>query len=93
MNRKALAQFLKAVANEIESGDCLGGSITFNAFYGVDQDKNEAEFFAAVRVGNLNGQGGISIFNSFTPGGILKDFLKITDVNIDTVGFMLVPKI
>jgi len=93
MDRKELAHFMRYLADNIESGDCLGGSITFNAFYGVDHSKNEVEFFSCNRVGNLSGQGGISVFYDFAPNGILKNYMGITDDNIDIVAFGTLPKI
>ena len=91
MTRKNFADWLRLIADNIESGDCLGGSISFNAFYGVEEDKIEA--LGCYRVGNLGGQGGVESVESFEPNGILKNFTGITAKNRDVLAFSMLPRI
>ncbi len=93
MLRSELATMLRAVADDVESGDCLGASITFNAMYGVD--KGKAELVAVIREGNLAGMGGVFTYGYFEPNGILESYMGLDPTDPDTEAelFKLLPKI
>lgn len=61
LNRPALATVLRHVANAVESGDSLEGSIEWLIpEHGSSQD---LEVTASVRTGNLDGQGGVLLIS------------------------------
>ena len=56
LSRKVFAEFLRRLANDIETGDSLEGSVS----YTFDREKyDHVEVEAAVRCNNLQGQGGM----------------------------------
>lgn len=57
MKRKDLADFLKKLTEMVESGDSAEGSLSY--LLGESYDDLEVE--CSVRVGNLDGQGGMVI--------------------------------
>lgn len=59
MKKEKLAQLLRSLADSIESGDSLEGSVR----YTIPRDPKieELHVFGAVRTGNLEGQGGVTL--------------------------------
>lgn len=58
MGRAEFARFLRLLADDVETGDSLEGSLQYTyALIGRD----DVEVEAAVRTGNLQGQGGMTI--------------------------------
>lgn len=58
LSRKVFAEFLRRLADDIETGDSLEGNVQ----YTFDRDKyDHVEVVALVRCNNLRGQGGMVI--------------------------------
>lgn len=57
-----LASFLREIADLVETGDSLEGTITYTALNATRELRpGEIELECAVRVGNREGQGGIRL--------------------------------
>ena len=69
INRRGLATLLHRIAEAVESGDSLEGSIEWLIpEHGSSQD---LEVTASVRTGNLNGQGGVLLLSP-SPAMVVK---------------------
>ena len=93
LTREYFAAHLHNLADAVASGDCLGGHIIFNAFYGVEKDQMEA--ISVFRADNLNGMGRVETNMLCAPTGILKDFMDIPtdDKEADMFLLSLLPRI
>lgn len=61
VTKKQVAELLRAVADEVESGDSMEGNITWLLPQEDDAKPGELDLDAKWRVGNLDGQGGMVI--------------------------------